>query len=109
MYNDKRTASVRANQSCSCWVLEGRVFKNIIIKQAVKRKAIDAQFLERIDLFNKMDKYDKLKLSEMMNSKVMSKGEYVFLEGDDGDNFYMIAEGEVECIKNAQAAIASRP
>jgi CRP-like cAMP-binding protein len=32
LYNDKRTATVRAAEHCQCWVLEGRVFKNIIIK-----------------------------------------------------------------------------
>ena len=33
LYNDKRTATVRAAEPCQCWVLEGRTFKNIIIKQ----------------------------------------------------------------------------
>jgi CRP-like cAMP-binding protein len=32
LYNDHRTATVRAAEPCHCWVLEGRVFKNIIIK-----------------------------------------------------------------------------
>jgi CRP-like cAMP-binding protein len=32
LYNDKRTATVRAAEPCQCWVLEGRTFKNIIIK-----------------------------------------------------------------------------
>ena len=35
LYNDKRTATVRAAQDCAVWVLEGKVFKNIIIKQSM--------------------------------------------------------------------------
>jgi CRP-like cAMP-binding protein len=31
LYNNERTATVRAAASCDCWVLEGKVFKNIII------------------------------------------------------------------------------
>lgn len=50
-----------------------------------------------------MDKYDKLKLMEMLSMKTLEKGEYVFREGDPGDNFYMIAQGTVECLKNAPA------
>lgn len=102
LYNDKRTATVKASKNSSCWVLEGTTFKNIIIKQSIKRQTIDPSFLERVDLFNKMDKYDKLKLLEMMNTKVFLRGDYIFREGDDGDNFYMIVEGEVECVKNKQ-------
>lgn len=32
LYNDKRTATVKAAERCQCWVLEGKVFKNIIIR-----------------------------------------------------------------------------
>jgi CRP-like cAMP-binding protein len=38
-----------------------------------------------------MDKYDKIKLLDMLSTKNLVKGEYVFREGDPGDNFYMIA------------------
>jgi CRP-like cAMP-binding protein len=46
-----------------------------------------------------LDKYEKLKLIDGLESKVMAKGEPVFNEGDAGDNFYIIEEGEVECLK----------
>jgi cAMP-dependent protein kinase regulator len=80
--------------------MEGKVFKNIIIKQAVKRRNIDPSFVDKVDLFAKMDKYDRLKLLDMLSTKTLNKGEYVFREGDPGDNFYMISEGTVECLKN---------
>jgi len=32
IYNDRRTASVRAADLCDTWVLESKVFKHIIIK-----------------------------------------------------------------------------
>jgi len=32
LYNDKRTATVRSKEPCKCWAMEGRVFKNIVIK-----------------------------------------------------------------------------
>lgn len=41
IYNDKRTASVRSADLCDVWVLEGRVFKNIIIKSSMQRRNIE--------------------------------------------------------------------
>ena len=32
MYNHPRTATVRALQESTCWVLDGTVFKSIVIK-----------------------------------------------------------------------------
>ncbi len=101
LYNDKRTATVRAAETCQCWVLEGKIFKNIIIKQNLQRKKnISPTFLDNIDIFKTLDRYDKLKLIDMLSTKVLKHGDYVFREGDIGDCFYMIEEGQVNCVKN---------
>jgi CRP-like cAMP-binding protein len=102
MYKDKRTATVKAAEDSQCWVLEGNTFKNIIIKQNLQRKKnIEPTFLDNIDIFQSLDRYDKIKLIDMLNTKVLKKGEYVFREGAVGDCFYMIEEGQVDCVKNA--------
>ena len=46
LYNDKRTASVRAADMCDTWVLEGKVFKHIIIKSTITRRNIGLQFID---------------------------------------------------------------
>ena len=46
LYNDKRTASVRAADECMIWAIEGRVFKHIIIKSAIQRRNIELKFIE---------------------------------------------------------------
>ena len=59
------------------------------------KKRIDPKFLDRIELFNKLDKYDKLKLLDMLSTKIVDTVDYVFHEGDPGDFFYMIEDGQV--------------
>ena len=110
LYNDKRTATVRAADSCQCWVLEGKIFKNIIIKQNLQRKKnISPTFLDNIDIFKALDRYDKIKLIDMLSTKVLKRGDYVFREGDIGDCFYMIEEGQVNCVKNSPSNDGSAP
>jgi CRP-like cAMP-binding protein len=70
--NDKRTATVKAAAPTTCWVLEGRCFKQIIIKQMLTRKNIQPTFLDTVEMFSKMDRYDKLKLLDMLNTKVLN-------------------------------------
>jgi len=57
LYNDKRTASIRAAVDCDVWVLEGKVFKNIIIKSTIKRRNIELSFLDKVDLFSNLERY----------------------------------------------------
>lgn len=52
--------------------------------------------MNKVELFNVLEQYEKLKLIDglVVNNKV--KGEYIFHEGERGDHFYIIEEGEVE-------------
>ena len=40
-----------------------------------------------------------MKLIDGLASITLKKGEFVFYEGDEGDAFYIIEEGEVQCLK----------
>lgn len=48
LYNERRTASVKAAEQCDVWVLEGTVFKNIIIKATIQRRNIELSFLDKV-------------------------------------------------------------
>lgn len=102
MYNDKRTATVMAATDCITWVLEGKVFKNIIIKSTISRRNIELSFLERVNMFTNLDRYEKLKLIDGLESKRFLKGDFIINEGEEGDYFYIIEEGTVECIKKPE-------
>ena len=62
LYNDKRSASVIAVTECDTWVLVGDCFKYIIAQNSIKRRNISLEFLNKVELFNVLEQYDKLKL-----------------------------------------------
>lgn len=114
LYNDRRTATVKAVDECKTWVLEGKTFKNIIIKATVQKRNIELGFLERVQMFSNtllmlisffienLDRYEKLKLIDGLESKTFIKGECMIKEGEEGDYFYIIEQGEVECVKDPE-------
>jgi CRP-like cAMP-binding protein len=62
LYNEKRTATIKTVDPCDLWILEGKVFKNIIIKSVLQRRMVEISFLEKVELFKDVDKYEKIKL-----------------------------------------------
>eukprot|EP00347_Sterkiella_histriomuscorum_P018959 403343503 len=100
LYNDKRTASIRSAIPCEVWALEGRVFKNIIIKSTIKRRNIELSFLDKVDMFENLERYEKLKLIDGLEPRKYLMGNFIFKEGEQGDYFYIIEDGEVECLKD---------
>jgi CRP-like cAMP-binding protein len=56
MYNDKRTASIKAEEQCKTYVLDGGTFKAIIIKASIDKRIVQSGFMEKITLFDSLDK-----------------------------------------------------
>ena len=54
-------------------------------------------FLDRVNIFNNLDKYEKLSLLDGLKAQWYNKGEIIVRAGDIGDLFYIIEEGHVEC------------
>lgn len=47
-----------------------------------------------------LGRFDKLKLLDGLEIKRFFKNDYIVEEGEDGDYFYIVEEGLVECVKN---------
>jgi CRP-like cAMP-binding protein len=64
LLNDKRTATVVADSEngCLCWVLSADVFKHIIAQNTLRRRGINLGYLNQVNLFNKLETYEKMKL-----------------------------------------------
>lgn len=99
LYNDKRSATIEAVDTCETYTLDGSVFKTMIIKSSIQRRANRAGFLDQVKLFSSLDKFQKLKLIDGLQSITFFKGEAIFREGDQGEEFYIIEKGSVECLK----------
>jgi CRP-like cAMP-binding protein len=62
IYNDKRSATIEALEDCEVYALDGMVFKSIVIKSSMQKRAQLAGFLNSIKLFDSLDQQKKLKL-----------------------------------------------
>ena len=99
LYNDKRSASIKANEQCTTYVLDGSVFKTVIIKSSIDKRNIKHGFLDDIKILNSLDKGQKAKLAEGLKTIYLKKDDFVMKEGDEGNEFFIIEEGQVECLK----------
>ena len=99
LYNDKRTATVRSLCECKIWTLDGEIFKKIIVKTVLNRRSTELDFLNAVELFKNLDRYEKLSLLDGLKAVWFDKGDTIVREGDIGDLFYIVEEGHVECMQ----------
>jgi len=57
------------------------------------------KIISQIQLFQNLPGQDLEKIREIAIDKFYDKGRIIFLEGDDGNGFYMVADGKVKVFK----------
>jgi cAMP-dependent protein kinase regulator len=99
LYNTPRTISIRAKTDCLLWTLSRFTFNNIINEATINKRAKYEKFLSSIELLKEIDAYERSKIADALKIAKYKKGEYVVRQGDEGNMFFMIEDGELVALK----------
>ena len=99
LYGDKRSATIKSNGYCETYVLDGILFKQMIVQSSIQKRQNLETLLGKIKLFESLDRFQKLKIVDGLQQIVLNKNDFVIKEGDDGKEFFIIEEGDVDCLK----------
>ena len=99
LYNVPRAASIKSKSDCVCWVLDRDCFNNIVKDAAQRKREKYESFLKSVDLLRDIDAYERIQISDALQTVTFNEGEYVIREGEWGDAFYLIEEGEAIATK----------
>jgi len=102
MYGHPRAASVLAVEKSTLWSLDRITFRTIILKAAHRRRTMYEQFLSTVTLLSSLDAPERSKIADALVSSVYMDGEAVVRQGEMGDTFFFIEEGEATVTKTQQ-------
>ncbi|KAJ3517563.1 hypothetical protein NLJ89_g422 [Agrocybe chaxingu] len=102
MYGHPRAASVLATEPSTLWSLDRITFRTIILKAAHRRRTMYEQFLSTVTLLSSLDAPERSKIADALVSSVYMDGEAVVRQGEMGDTFFFIEEGEAVVTKTQQ-------
>ena len=107
LYNAPRAATIKAKTDCVLWVLDRETFNNIVKEAAQKKREKYEAFLKKVDILSTIDSYELTQISDALKGNVYKKGEYIIKEGESGDVFYILEEGEAIATKTLEAGKAA--
>ncbi|MHA2501504.1 MAG: ATP-binding protein [Candidatus Kariarchaeaceae archaeon] len=61
---------------------------------------MELEFLRKVSLFANLNDEDLMHLNSRVETRHLTQGEYLFNEGDDGDEAFLIVKGQLEVIKS---------
>lgn len=99
LYNAPRAATIIAKTDSILWSLDRDTFNHIVKDAAVKRREKYEAFLSKIDLLADMDPYERSQLADAFLTSKFNQGDYIIKEGEEGNGFYIIEEGEAIATK----------
>lgn len=100
LYNAPRAASIQAHSDSHLWVLDRNTFNGIVKEASQKKRERYEDFLSTVPILQSMDEYERSKIAEVIKEKAYNNGDFVIKEGEDGDVFYLIIEGQAAATKN---------
>lgn len=102
MYNAPRAATVVATSDCVLWALERVTFKKTLLVKTSSQRNMYGEFLKSVPLLKGLSPYELSKLADALSTAVFQAGETVVREGETGEEFYLIEEGEALVTKGGE-------
>ena len=102
MYNAPRAATIRATAECLCYTLDLRSFRFILSKTASSGLMAKCEFVKKVKLLNALDDNMVTQVASALMEETFTAGEYIITQGEEGDKFYIIADGQVKCTSSKE-------
>jgi cAMP-dependent protein kinase regulator len=99
MYNAPRAATVMVKQNAKVWQLDRQTFKHVVTEHAVERRDMHTGFLKSIEILKSLTDSEREKVADSLKVQVFKPEEVIIKQGDAGNHFYIIEEGEAKCVK----------
>jgi len=94
MYNHPRAASVIAVEASTLWQLDRMTFRKIVTQIARRRRRMYEEFLKNVPILSPLGDVERSKIADVLTSEQYVDGEAVVKQGEPGDTFYFVEEGE---------------
>jgi len=94
LYNAPRAATITAKTDCVLWALDRETFNHIVKDAAIKKREQYENFLQGMEILKDVNSYELSQICDALKTSYIEAGQSIIKESEEGDNFYIIAEGE---------------
>jgi CRP-like cAMP-binding protein len=100
LYLVPRAATVKAKVDSVVWVIDRQKFKAILMKVSDEKISEYVKYLDRVEILAPLLGEEKKALAQALIEMHFTKGEIILQQGEPGNTFYILYDGEVSVIKD---------
>lgn len=99
LYNAPRAATITAKTPSVLYSLDRDTFNFIVKDSAMKKREKYEKNLKKVKILESVSLYERSQIADAIIEEKFTSGAHVINQGDVGDVFYMISEGEATAFK----------
>lgn len=100
MYNAPRAATVISTGKSLLWQLDRVTFRKILMTSASERRKMYEGFLGEVPLLDGLKPYERAKIADALETKIVAARQNIITEGEPGQYFYMLESGKAAAYKH---------
>jgi len=96
IYNSPRAATVVAKVDCTLWAIDRATYRHVLMNSTIEKRKMYESFLEKVPILEQLTKWERMVIADALETHTFAPGDVVIKEGELGDRFYIIVEGEAK-------------
>jgi len=111
LFRAPRAATVKARGAAKLWAIQRQDLRLLMQARLKKKLGERAAMLGRMEAMKNVPDEDKAQLADALVEAAYSAGEFIIKQGEEGQTFFILYEGEVAVIVNGKevARLAGEP
>lgn len=101
-FSAPRTASIVANSPSILWALDRITFRTILLDHTSSKRKMHESFLSSIKILEGLEPYERAKIADALETRTYEEGKTVIVEGEIGEDFFLIESGRAEFTKKTR-------
>ena len=82
----------QAKTDLKLWAIDRVTYRRILMGSQIRKRKLYEQFLEKVSILESLDKWERLTVADALGPVSFDDGEYVVVQGEHGEDFYIIVE-----------------
>jgi cAMP-dependent protein kinase regulator len=100
IYGTQRAATVKATTDVVLWAIDRITYRRILMAATMRKRKLYESFLEKVPILAPLQKYERLTVADALEAETFQDGQVIIKQGDPGDAFYIITDGEVKVMQD---------